>query len=224
VEVWLESLVAEELQVAEFYRLLSKAERERCDRIIHPAGRHNYIVARGRLRLLLGRYLSLAPDLVEISVGDRGKPQVEGLEFNLSHSGDLVAYVLGAVPVGIDVERRRSLNMDGLVRRFFTPPEKEEWQNLPVAERETAFFQAWTIKEAYVKATGQGLAGDLANISVQLAPPWLWRSPPADWQLEVLELPTAYLGAVVITSPSPQLCIHRCLHSRLVMRNFKLEP
>lgn len=196
VEVWLESLVASADLVAVFYQLLSESEKQRCDRITHDRSRRQHIVARGQLRVLLGHYLDLAPARVQIDLGPQGKPQVVGLEFNLSHSGDLVAYAFGPVAVGIDVEQRRSLDAAALVKRFFAPEEWQAWQELPVAERETAFFQAWTIKEAYLKAIGTGLSRALSTVPVQLSPPWQLRL--AEGQVETLDLSPGYLGAVFI--------------------------
>jgi 4'-phosphopantetheinyl transferase len=212
VDVWLESLIASDYLVQVFYELLSAPEKQRCDRITHPRSRRQHIVARGQLRVLLGHYLQLAPELVQIDLGPQGKPQVEGLEFNLSHSGNLVAYAFGKVPLGIDVEQRRHLDAAALVKRFFTPEEWQEWQELPVAEQERAFFQVWTIKEAYVKAIGTGLARSLSTVPVQLSPPWQLRQTAADWQIEVLDLPTGYLGAVAIQTSTHQN--HECRINR----------
>jgi 4'-phosphopantetheinyl transferase len=204
VDVWLESLIASDHLVDVFYELLSDPEKQRCQLITHARSRRQYVVARGQLRVLLGHYLQLAPELVRIDLGAQGKPQVEGLEFNLSHSGDLVAYAFSSVPLGIDVEQRRDLDGAALVKRFFTPLEWQEWQELPAADQERVFFQVWTIKEAYLKAIGTGLARSLSTIPVQLSPPWQLRQTAADWQIEVLELPTGYLGAVAIQTSTNQ--------------------
>jgi 4'-phosphopantetheinyl transferase len=198
VDVWLESLVASDHLVNVFYGLLSEPEKQRCQLITHSRSCRQYVLARGQLRVLLGHYLQLAPELVQINCGDQGKPQVAGLEFNLSHSGDLVAYAFSTVPLGIDVEQQRDLDAAALVKRFFTPQEWQEWQKLPAAEQKRAFFQVWTIKEAYVKAIGTGLSQSLSTIPVQLSPPWQLGQAAADWQIEVLDLPTGYLGAVAI--------------------------
>jgi 4'-phosphopantetheinyl transferase len=204
VDIWLESLVASDFLVEEFYGLLSATERQRCDRFIQPATRRRSIVARGQLRVLLGHYLNLEPATVPLTIGPQGKPRVEGLEFNLSHSGDLVAYAFGSVPLGIDVEQRRPLDARSLVQRFFAPVEWQEWQLLAEQEQETAFFQVWTIKEAYLKAIGTGLYRSLSTVPVQLVAPWALRLERADWQMKILAMPEGYLGAVVVAGRGHQ--------------------
>jgi 4'-phosphopantetheinyl transferase len=210
VDIWLESLVASDDLVEEFYGLLSVTEQQRCDRFILPLVRSRSIVARGRLRVLLGQYLNLHPAKVPLTVGSQGKPQVRGLEFNLSHSGDLVAYGFGSVPLGIDIEQRRSMDYGQLVERFFAEDEWQEWQQLPATAQAETFFQVWTVKEAYLKAIGTGLHRSLSTVSVQLQPPWLLRQNSIAWQVEVLTMPEGYLGAVVVADRGHELRINRC--------------
>jgi 4'-phosphopantetheinyl transferase len=200
VEVWVERL--DQLDIRELELILTSAELTLADRCRLPLVRQRKIVARARLRQILSSYLGVPPRSIEISLGIHGKPQVSGLDFNVSHSEDLAVYAVSQQPVGIDVEYQRSLEMASLVQRFFAPAELVSWQQLPAAQQELAFFRAWTMKEAYLKAIGTGLHTPLSSVVVEMdvnQPGRLITTPDAqDWQLETLELPAGYVGVVVI--------------------------
>jgi 4'-phosphopantetheinyl transferase len=209
VEVWQERLDPPE--VLELEMVLTTAELAQADRCRLPLVRQRKIVARARLRQILSRYLHRDPRSIEISCGTHGKPQVKGLEFNVSHSENLAVYAISQQPVGIDIEYRRSLEMTSLVERFFAPVELANWRQLPAEHRELAFFRAWTMKEAYLKAIGTGLHTPLAEVIVEMdttKPSRLWATPHAgNWQLETLALPAGYVGTVVINGYDHQIVI-----------------
>jgi 4'-phosphopantetheinyl transferase len=219
VEVWIDRLDLPASEVVELLPFLTPAELALCDRCRLPHVRQRKIVARARLRQILGKYLDRLPQEIEISTGLQGKPQVAGIEFNLSHSGDLVAYAVSDRPVGIDIERIRSMNLSGIIQRFFAPSEFAAWQKLPESEQETAFFRTWTIKEAYLKAIGTGLHTPLSEVEVSMdnEKPKIIQAPNhQNWQLHPiqsiktganlsrtrhsLELPIGYVGALITTA------------------------
>jgi len=73
--------------------------------------------------------------------------------------------------IGVDLERiRRQPAEEQIAERFFSPREVEALHALPVSMREDAFFTCWTRKEAYVKATGDGLSLPLDQFEVSLTP------------------------------------------------------
>jgi 4'-phosphopantetheinyl transferase len=186
VDVWIDRLDLPESEVADLSQFLTPAELALCDRCRLPHVRQHKIVARARLRQILSGYLDRSPQEIEISTGLQGKPQVAGLEFNLSHSGDMVVYAVSDRPVGIDIERIRSMDLAGIIQRFFAPSEFAAWQKLPPAEQELAFFQTWTVKEAYLKAIGTGLHTPLSEVEVTIAqdPLIILQAPDNEnWQL-----------------------------------------
>ncbi len=194
VEVWLDRLDLPEIEVAALIKFLTPAELALCDRCRLPHVRQHKIVARARLRQILSSYLGRSPREIEISTGIQGKPQVAGIEFNLSHSGDLVIYAVSDRPVGIDIEKIRSMDLAGIVQRFFAASEFAAWQKLPIAEQEAAFFRVWTIKEAYLKAIGTGLHTPLSDVevSMDINHPKIIQAPNhKNWQLQ----PIPNLGA-----------------------------
>lgn len=132
--------------------------------------RRRYVVAHGALRDLLGAALGRDPAAIRFDrrcrhCGDplHGKPAVidaAECSFSLSHSGDLavVAIAIGRGEVGVDVEMRRDRRqLDRLAARVFTAEVLAESRALPEGARLDAFLRAWTIKEAFGKATGHGL-------------------------------------------------------------------
>jgi len=171
VEIWEADLdlAADEMQT--LGRLLSPAERDRASRFHFERDRRRFTAARGRLRQLLGRYADAPPDAVVIDTRVSGKPftREPPLEFNLAHSDNRVVFAFANRPVGIDVERIRLLpDLLTIAARFFAAGEYEAMQHLTGASLTNAFFRCWTLKEAYLKATGDGLSFPLSAFQVSL--------------------------------------------------------
>ena len=145
------------------------AERARADRYRFDDDRRRSIVARAATRRILSRMTGATPH--ELANRRRRARQAElagnEIEFNASHSGDLVALAFAReTPVGIDVERRRKMHDPlGIARRFFS---EAELAFVETAEDiAAAFFIVWTAKEAIVKASGKGIgASDLRGFTV----------------------------------------------------------
>ena len=182
VQVWSAELDCDDAAVAALATLLDPAERARAARFYFKRDRRRFTVARGILRTLLGRCLDVRPDtgLAFASVG-RGKPTIalpalpDGVQvcFNVSHSDSRALFaVTRGRPVGVDLEAGARLGDDWplLARRIFSAREQAELANVPPAQRRAAFLNGWTRKEAYLKATGQGIVDGLTSIEVTLDP------------------------------------------------------
>jgi len=175
VSVWLAFL---DTPAFRFDELLSPEERGRAERFYFQRDRDRFIARRGILRILLGCYLGVEPECVELSRGEKGKPVIAGapggdtLHFNLSHSENMALFAFSSEhEIGVDIEQMRdNVEMAQLVERFFSEKEKEEWRALPESQRKEAFFNGWTRKEAFTKATGEGLTMPLDSFDVSLAP------------------------------------------------------
>ena len=103
----------------------------------------------------------------EIAYNSQGKPYFLSnceIFFNISHSSNYVACVIGNRPVGIDIEKARK-GRQNLAKRFFDVSEAEWIKECDSDER---FFRIWTLKEAYGKATGQGVLDILDKIVYRL--------------------------------------------------------
>ncbi|MDQ3983150.1 MAG: 4'-phosphopantetheinyl transferase superfamily protein [Actinomycetota bacterium] len=152
--------------------VLSPDETERASRFRFDRDRDAFVCTRGALRTLLGAYLGAAPEDVELAYGEKGKPEVPTLSFNVSHAGDVaVAAFARTGRVGVDVELMRDdVELIPLARRFFTPAENEALGRLPDDELVAGFYSCWTRKEAFVKALGEGLSFELDRVDVSVHP------------------------------------------------------
>jgi 4'-phosphopantetheinyl transferase len=204
---------------------LSAEERRRAERFVRDIDGRRFIVSHAALRTILGRYLGIPPDRVEMTVRVGGKPELaiasprplgEGpgvraagpLRFNLSHSEALALIALTLeCEVGVDVEHVRPMSdIANIVKRYFAPGEQAAWLALPECERLAGFFRCWTRKEAYLKARGIGLSGGLDKFEVSLAPddpPRLLHvadpnDSPARWQMHDIAAGYGYMAACVV--------------------------
>lgn len=156
--------------------LLNSTELARANRYRFDDDRRRSIVARAATRRLLSRYLGADPRSLVVVEEEQGKPALRDheMEFNASHSGDLVGLAFArGTPVGVDVERRRELHDTlALARRYFSAGEVAIVEN--AADTEDAFFTIWTAKEAIVKASGKGIGtGELHGFTVPFRDPRL---------------------------------------------------
>jgi 4'-phosphopantetheinyl transferase len=200
--------------VAQLETLLSDDELERAHRFRFERDQVRFIVGRGSVRRILGRYLRLKPECLRFQYGKRGKPELaEGLaevrpEFNLAHSQGLgLLAITQARWVGVDVEGLRPMvDAERIIHRFFSAAECRSFLKVAPDERHEAFFRGWTRKEAYIKAIGKGFAQPLDQFSVTLAP----GEPPRlievagreeeikRWSMHDLDPKPGFLGAVVV--------------------------
>jgi len=157
--------------------MLSPDERERAARLLCENKRARFIAGRSALRRLLGHYLGDTPQALVFRYGPHGKPAlVTGtsetiLTFNFSHSKDLALLAVATDrEVGIDIEyRHRDISVDSFARHILSKNETAALQRLPAERHQQALLTAWTRKEAYVKALGEGLARSLKSFSAGIA-------------------------------------------------------
>ena len=227
VHVWsLRTTEVSNAVVSKFELFLTPDERIRAERFRFENLRHSFVLTRGALRVLLGRYLHLPPAKIQIAYGSKGKPTLAEPElatFNVSHSGGLAVFGFAAnCEIGVDVEEIRPLaDMLDIAQRFFCPAETAELISLPAKQRERAFFRCWTRKEAYIKAVGEGLSAPLDGFQVTLRP-----GEPANiihlagdanaartWRLCDLELSAGYVGALAYQGLERQLHLLRPINA-----------
>ncbi len=177
VHVWRVDIPALLGRVPRLEATLSATERARAARFRFLEHRTRFIVTHGVLRDILGRYLDIPAAQLELTTNAYGKPILVApehawLQFNLSHSGDLILFAITRDrPVGIDVEQLIPPdNFTRLVEQFFSPNEYAALLALPEEKRAAAFFAGWTRKEAYVKALGMGVSLPLDQFDVIMDP------------------------------------------------------
>jgi 4'-phosphopantetheinyl transferase len=225
VHVWAVPLDVPPREHGRLRALLSDAELARAQRLVPAAGRARFTAARGALRTLLGAYTGAPPGSLTVGVTARGKPFLEGpavrVRFNLAHSEALAVVAVAHEEVGVDVERQRVVaDAAALAARYLAPQEARELAALPTGEQAEAFLRCWTLKEAVLKATGEGLSRALGSFRVGVAPgePARLLDLPESlgsaehWSLHELEPAQGYLGAVAVRS---RACRLRCFTLRI---------
>ena len=201
-------------QQTAWYAWLSTDERDRAQRFLRPVDRDRFILSRGGLRYLLGQYLHCPPQTITLAYGTYGKPCLHAsappLHFNLAHSDDWVIYGFSRCPwLGVDVEQlTRRRHLEGLIQRCLTPAEQATLPPTPTARLQT-FLHYWTIKEAHLKAIGQGLSYPMRAVQVSLHPLQLEQPaqvdhPPSAWALHLWSPgPGAIAAACIGESAQP---------------------
>jgi 4'-phosphopantetheinyl transferase len=169
--VWLARL--NEGRSVEFEHVLSDDERENAARYRFPQHRKQFVVARGLLRSILGRYLDTDPAQIRFEYNEFGKPRIAGeagsaFKFNLSHSGDLALYAFTRErEIGVDIEYlKTSVIHASMLSQCLTPWEAAYLCTLSGRDRESFFFDCWVRKEAYLKLRGDGFATPPNKIEV----------------------------------------------------------
>lgn len=214
VHVWCADLNLDAAGVEQQQQLLSPDECEKANRYHFRHHRRRYIVGRGLLRSILSKYLYIDPRSIEFNYSRRGKPSLKHqptfgkLFFNLSHSHELALYAIAPRPlVGIDIEHIRSMpSIDDMAMRYFFPNEYYKINAMDADDKRRAFFNYWTCKEAYVKATGVGLAG-IEEVEVLMDPSGevslqiVNGSRPAkqDWFVQQIQPNNGYSAALVLS-------------------------
>jgi 4'-phosphopantetheinyl transferase len=165
IHVWRASL-EDVTRIPECHALLSRDELIRAERFAFEVDRQQYILSHGALRTVLSRYTFIDPRALEFTQGPHGKPMLvqsfSDIRFNLSHSAAiaLIAVTRGR-EVGVDVERvDNTIQFEDIAEHYFEPREVWDLRIAPTGERVGRFFDIWTRKEASLKASGVGIAGD----------------------------------------------------------------
>ncbi len=222
IQIWPVRLEGTDETVDRLRTLLSDDEVRRADSFKFVHLRRAFIMTRGLLRSLLARYLGTAPETIRFTTGPNGKPALHDahdLRFNLAHSGDLVVFAFArSIEIGVDVELVKEFSdYSSIAERYFSREEFHDLLALPAETRQGAFFLCWTRKEAYIKATGEGLAASLDAFRVTLNPSEPARfvslsgKTAANWKLHNLVLGPNYAGALAYEGPAHELYLSKIL-------------
>lgn len=154
--------------------LLSADELVRYRRFLVPEPAQTFLAARVVLRTLLSTYCLLDSRQWRFEINRWGRPFIANpdappdLTFNLSHRrGFIVCLIACGRDIGVDVEDQCSggTPLLDIAERFFSPSEAAALRRLPASRQLGRFYELWTLKEAYIKARGQGLSLGLAKFS-----------------------------------------------------------
>lgn len=171
VHLWRIVLSEQSAQEKNLMSLLSQDEIDRAKRFKFDIHRQRHIVTRATLRRILARYLALLPAEIIFFYNKHGKPFLQNnsqqLQFNVSHSDDMaVIAITPEYQIGVDIERIEQSFKEGVAKRFFSPDEYHDLQQLSDEEKVIAFYRIWAKKEALIKALGEGLYTPLDSFSV----------------------------------------------------------
>lgn len=185
VHVWRLLISESGLAQGNLEPLLNAEEQKRAQRYYFKKDRERFIATRGFLRTLLGKYLDRDPKGLALSSGAQGKPLLEesaGLHFNVSHSERVAVLAFsGEFELGVDVEKadpaREYLK---IADHNFAPAENKILRECAESEKIKVFYHFWTLKEALLKAWGEGLSIPLQAVEItgtSLSPEFLLHSP-----------------------------------------------
>jgi 4'-phosphopantetheinyl transferase len=199
---------------------LSEDERARTVRFRFEADRGRFVASHVALRRILASYLDATPASLAFGTGTHGKPFLDApahgrsLRFSLTHSGDLALVAVSqGRDLGVDVEQvRPRADLEGFAARYFSTRERDALAHVPPGDRLRAFLEIWTLKEAYLKACGDGLvrALDAFDVTVDDAPSRLEavRDRPGDaarWVLRQVGIGEDYVAALAVEGQGWQL-------------------
>ncbi|MCL5261267.1 MAG: 4'-phosphopantetheinyl transferase superfamily protein [Gammaproteobacteria bacterium] len=200
-------------QISCYWQNLTFSEKERANKFKVEHARNAFVISHGVLRKLLVGYLGGNPTDFSFQQNEYGKPSIENnllnLRFNLSHSRDLALFAFALnYEVGVDVEcAREKIEVDEIAAKFFAKAEVHDLFLLPPNERQIAFYNCWTRKEAFIKAIGKGIFFPLEKFSVAVDTKKQGRAKltimdesyaSKPWVLYALDPAPEYYGALVV--------------------------
>jgi 4'-phosphopantetheinyl transferase len=175
-----ESALAPDPLQRTLWNLLDAGERERAERFVYERHRRQHVVAHALKRAVIAGMTGVAPSLCRFTTLTHGKPVLvhpTGLHFSLSHADGLVALATSPDgPLGIDVEPTHREAPLEVAEAVFAPEERDWLAGGGASACDDRFFRLWTLKEAYLKATGRGLSEPLDGFAISFEPPRLARA------------------------------------------------
>jgi 4'-phosphopantetheinyl transferase len=205
------SEVPEDVRLAEILPRLDATERARAERFRFPRDRNAFAIAHALLRHALDAIAGVHPWHFAESSG--GKPVIDApglpkLHFNLSHCRSMAAVaVCREAPVGVDVEvMDRTGGFEDMTSLVFAPSERTMLQSLQGDGWREAFFTLWTLKEAAIKATGQGLSADLPGFAFAVDPPRLLTAGPDGRSADEWRFFSARVADCRLAAALPECC------------------
>lgn len=179
LELWLHPLdspLSDTLR-ASLLGLLPARERARHAAFRHEGAADEFLCGRAMLRGLRSADAPVDPRAWAMGENRYGRPWIVGPPVgplrwgNVSHTRGMVAVLLSDIePAGVDVERvTRRVSPREVAHRYFSASEREALLALDDEGARGRFFDLWTLKEAFIKAKGMGLAIPLGDFSFELA-------------------------------------------------------
>ncbi len=175
VHLWRAGLGLSSAESSLAWQMLSLEEQARANRFRFALHRGRFMAAHAFLRAILSRYIQIPANQIQLAATAKGKPHLadpsSGFRFNLSHSGDLMVLALSwDIELGVDVEiHAAQIGWRDIARSYFSTGEQAALEReSDEGSRLEKFYRTWTLKEAYLKARGDGLTDLLEQVEVDL--------------------------------------------------------
>lgn len=212
--LWLGATGGEaERRLPDAWALLDAAERARADRFLVEHARIEYILSHAMVREVLSAHTGADPRDFAFQAREHGKLDIASpgeqvsVRFNLSHSRGVCAVAVAAGrEVGVDVEQRSErVSIEDIAPTIFSAPGLAAFAALPPGRRRAFFFAKWALKEALVKARGDGLTLDVkrirADLTADLGLAGMWLDGidvSSTWHVRPFHAGPDHAGAVVV--------------------------
>jgi 4'-phosphopantetheinyl transferase len=208
IDFWHGCLDTNPDQYQQHWRVLDENEQTQAVKFASQLLQQRYVTAHGKLRDILAKTLAVSATSIQIQKTAYGKPYLTDypeLAFNLSHTDNYMAVALAKnCQLGVDIEQcKHRSTLAALVQKCFSVEEADYWQKLSAAEQTREFYQFWTRKEAFVKATGLGISLGLRDCVVNPNNPQKFLAVPAscglisDWHSRDIALEEEMCAALV---------------------------
>lgn len=174
VHFWYLDLDSSSFELGDLFPFLDMEEKKRAEQYYFEKDKKRFVVARGLLRKVLGRYLNQDPNKIVFSLNRFGKPSIflNPISFNLSHSENLSLIAVSKnLELGVDIESTRvERNVEKIIEKYFSYDEKKYLLEGNKEEKLKKFYRLWTCKEAFIKGIGEGMYFPLKELKLQIQP------------------------------------------------------
>lgn len=223
--------ISDPITINSLKKILKQSEIDKIERYRFPEAQHNALITRAFVRIVLSQYAELQPQDWQFDITKNGKPEIKNaslaLRFNLSHNDKLIiCAVCLKHDIGCDIENlSRKTSIETISKRYFASAEYQNLKNMPDQLRRSRFFEYWTLKEAFVKATGLGISQgfDSFNFTIEETKNPIFND---SIHLNFSEITSEYNKKdwySCLTYPDNTHCIAICIKNENNKRNFKLR-
>lgn len=151
--------------------LVDEEKKNKIKKFINKKDKIRSLIAEILIRTIIIENLKINNKYIKFNKKKHGKPYLENysnFNFNISHSGEYVLCGIDDKDIGVDVEEIKNINIIEIAQNYFTTKEFEYIINCDVEFQLNRFYEMWTLKESYIKCSGQGLSIPLASFSVEV--------------------------------------------------------
>lgn len=198
---------------------LDERERSTAASLRDERDRASRMLSAALLRAVLAPFAGQPPDALRFERSAQGKPHLAagaaGVHFNLSHTRELIAIAVAGMEVGVDAEAvRPALDWEEVAGQYLAPGELAWCSAAPGGDAAARFCSLWTVKEAVVKASGEGIAR-VREVAVE---------PSGEAGLAVEAFGQSFQVAVFAPVPAHRVAVASAASRPLRVLPFQLTP